>query len=47
MLIWDTCGQEIYKSLKTNFYPNSSLAIVTYSIDNRESFVQQKIGWLI
>ena len=45
MQIWDTCGQEIYKSLITNFYRNSSLAIVTYSIDNRESF-QHAENWL-
>jgi small GTP-binding protein len=31
--IWDTCGQEIYKSLITNFYRNSSLAIMVYAID--------------
>ena len=31
--IWDTCGQEIYRSLITNFYRNSSLALVVYSID--------------
>ena len=31
--IWDTCGQEIYKSLIHNFYRNSSLAIMVYSID--------------
>jgi len=31
--IWDTCGQEIYRSLITNFYRNSSLAIMVYSID--------------
>ena len=30
--IWDTCGQEIYRSLVTNFYRNSSLAIIVYSI---------------
>ena len=36
--IWDTCGQEIYQSLITNFYRNSSLAIMVYSITNRESF---------
>ena len=45
MQIWDTCGQEIYKSLITNFYRNSSLAIVTYSIDNKESFVHAE-NWL-
>ena len=30
--IWDTCGQEQYKSLITNFYRNCSLAIIVYSI---------------
>jgi len=38
MQIWDTCGQEVYRSLITNFYRNSSLAILVYSIDNYESF---------
>ena len=36
--IWDTCGQEIYQSLITNFYKNSSLAILVYAIDDRKSF---------
>lgn len=31
--IWDTCGQEIYRSLISNFYRNSSLAILVYAID--------------
>jgi small GTP-binding protein len=31
--IWDTCGQEIYKSLITNFYRNSSLAIMVYAVN--------------
>lgn len=38
MQIWDTCGQEIYRSLITNFYRNSSLAFLVYSIDNYASF---------
>ena len=36
--IWDTSGQEIYKSLVNNFYRSSSLAIVVYSIDDKKSF---------
>lgn len=36
--VWDTCGQEIYRSLITNFYRNSALAIIVYSIDNEKSF---------
>ena len=45
MQIWDTCGQEIYKSLISNFYRNSSLAVILYSIDNRESFEHAE-NWL-
>ena len=36
--IWDTCGQEAYKSLITSFYRNASLAILVYSIDSQISF---------
>ena len=36
--IWDTCGQEVYRSLISSFYRNSSLAILVYSIDNENSF---------
>ena len=37
--IWDTCGQEVYRSLITNFYRNTSLAMMVYSIDSKESFL--------
>ena len=36
--IWDTCGQETYRSLIKSFYRNSSLAIIVYSIENKNSF---------
>ena len=36
--IWDTCGQELYRSLITNFYRNASLAIMVYAINNKDSF---------
>ena len=36
--IWDTCGQEVYRSLISSFYRNSSLAILVYAINNQESF---------
>jgi small GTP-binding protein len=36
--IWDTCGQEVYKSLVGNFYRNSHIAIIVYSIVDRKSF---------
>ena len=43
--VWDTCGQELYRSLITNFYRNSSLAIMVYAINNKESFENIDI-WL-
>ena len=36
--MWDTCGQEIYRSLISSFYKNSSLAMIMYSIEDEESF---------
>ena len=36
--IWDTCGQELYRSLITNFYRNSSFAIVIYAVNSQKSF---------
>ena len=43
--IWDTCGQEIYKSLISSFFRNASLAMIVYSIDSKESFEHLE-GWL-
>ena len=36
--IWDTCGQETYRSLVQGFYHNSSLAILVYDISQKNSF---------
>ena len=36
--IWDTCGQEFYRSLVSSFYRNTSLAIIVYAINNQKSF---------
>ena len=43
--ILDTCGQEIYRSLITDFYRNSNLVIIVYSIDNKDSFINVE-KWL-
>ena len=43
--IWDTCGQEVYKSLISNFYRNCSLALIVYAINNRDSFEHAE-NWL-
>ena len=36
--IWDTCGQEMYRSLVQGFYRNTSLAVIVYDISNIQSF---------
>ena len=36
--IWDTCGQEMYRSLVQGFYRNTSLTILVYSISDQKSF---------
>jgi len=43
--IWDTCGQEVYRSLINGFYRNSSLAILVYSINSIKSFKNLEL-WL-
>ena len=43
--IWDTCGQEVYRSLISSFYRSASLAILVYSIENEESFASLE-KWL-
>ena len=34
----DTCGKEIYKPFITSFYRNANLIVISYAIDNKESF---------
>jgi small GTP-binding protein len=36
--IWDTCGQETYRSLINSFYRNSALAMIIYAIDDINSY---------
>lgn len=35
---WDTCGEESYKSIAKIFYNRVELAILVYSINNKQSF---------
>ena len=40
--IWDTCGQEGYRSLVQNFFRGTALAILVYAINDIKSF--QSVG---
>ena len=36
--IWDTCGQEIYRSLIQGFYRNTSATLIVFSKSDRKTF---------
>ena len=36
--IWDTAGQDKYKTITQNYYKKSHGVIIAFSIDSRESF---------
>ena len=36
--IWDTCGQEMYRSLVQGFYRNTSLALIVYDINQKKTY---------
>lgn len=44
--IWDTAGQEKYRSLTKMFYKDSSIVIMVYDITNEDSFNDIKSYWL-
>ena len=43
--IWDTAGQEVYRSISKNFYLNASIGILVYDISRKTSFESIKTYW--
>ena len=43
--IWDTAGQEKYRSLTQIFYKDASIAILVYDITNKDSFDELQNYW--
>lgn len=43
--LWDTAGQEKFRSLGRNFYKNSYIIIIVFDITNRMSFINAKEVW--
>ena len=43
--IWDTAGQEIYRSISKLFYKGASVGILVYDITSRKSFESIKEYW--
>ena len=44
--IWDTAGQEKYRSLAKVFYKNAAICILVYDITRKESFDELKNYWI-
>jgi len=44
--IWDTCGQEKFRSLGKIFYKGISIAILVYDITSKQSFEQLENFWI-
>ena len=44
--IWDTAGQEKYRSLTRMFYKDASAAVLVYDITRNDSFQQLKEYWI-
>ena len=43
--IWDTAGQEKYRSLTSIFYKDSQIAILVYDVTSEESFEEIEKYW--
>ena len=43
--LWDTAGQEKFRSLGRNFYKDSYIIIIVFDITNRMSFINAKEVW--
>ena len=43
--IWDTAGQEIYRSISKLFYKGAAIGILVYDISNQKSFESIKEYW--
>ncbi len=43
--IWDTCGQEQYRTINQMFVKNSKMALLVYDITDRETFEELKKYW--
>ena len=46
MDVWDTAGQEKYRSLTKIFYKDASIAILVYDITRRETFDDIRNYWI-
>ncbi len=44
--IWDTAGQEKYRSLAKMFFKDAAVTLLVYDITNKDSFIEIKDYWM-
>ena len=44
--LWDTAGQEKYRSLAKVFYRNAAVCVLVYDITRKSSFEELKLFWI-
>ena len=44
--VWDTAGQEKYRSLNRTFYKNATFVLLTFSITDKKSFYELSTYWI-
>ena len=45
--VWDTAGQETYRSLNRIFYKGAKIAVMVYDITNKATFEEIQKYWLV
>ena len=45
MDIWDTVGQETFRSITQIFYTHAKVAVIVYDVTNKKSFEEAKNYW--
>lgn len=45
--IWDTAGQDKYKTITKNYYRNSQGVLIVYGVDSRDSFYSVSTCFII
>jgi len=45
LLLWDTAGQELYRSLTPVYYRNSAAAVIVFDVTSKATF-EQVPGWI-
>lgn len=46
MTLWDTAGEERFKSITSQYYRNADAAIIVFDLTSQKSFEEVKDHWI-